>query len=143
MSILTRIQQGRSKSLLRRIVVGVRILLGAVFILAGLGKLIPLAAAAESGPVPELFAALVQTQPFWSFIGATEFAGGALLLAPRYAHFGALALLPVITCIVVINFSVSAGAATIGGTAVILLLVLALLAWDGERFQGLFAHGLD
>ena len=30
----------------------------------------------------------------------------------RYAHFGALALLPVVT-------------------------------WDGERFRGLFAHGLD
>lgn len=143
MSMLTRIQQGRSKPFLRRIVVGVRILLGAVFVLAGISKLIPLAGAAESGPVPELFTALVQTQPFWSFIGATEFAGAALLLAPRYAHFGALALLPVITCIVVINFSVSAGAATVGGTAVILLLVLALLAWDGERFKGLFAHGLD
>ena len=143
MPVLTRIQQGRSKPLLRRLAVGVRILLAAVFILAGISKLIPSAVAGESGPVPELIAALTQTEPFWSFIGATEFAGGALLLAPRYAHFGALALLPVVTCIVVVNFSVSAGAATVGGTAVILLLVLALLAWDGERFRGLFAHGLD
>ena len=114
-----------------------------MFIPAGIAKVVVQTAVfAESDPGAAFFTALTRTEPFWSFIGATEFAAGVLLLAPRYAHLGALLLLPVVTCIVVINFSVGAGATT-GATAVMLLVLLCLLAWDGDRFQGLFTHGVD
>lgn len=90
----------------------------------------------ESNSIGAFFEAMYQTGLFWNFIGASQVFAGLLLLVPRLSHVGALLLLPVTTCIVVINVALNFGATTLV-TILMLVAIIYLLLWDYDRFRGI------
>ncbi len=83
-------------------------------------------------PVGFFFEAMYQTGPYWYFIGLTQVVAGILLLIPATATVGALLFLPIISSIVLITWGVGFGN-TVWVTVAMLVSVIYLLCWDGDR----------
>jgi uncharacterized membrane protein YphA (DoxX/SURF4 family) len=114
-----------------------RILLAAGFIPTGMVKLLGnrFTLMPVDTPVGAFFEAMYQTGLYWQFIGGSQVLAGILLLIPRTAHLGALLFLPIMANIFVITFSLGFKG-TPFVTALMLLAVLYLCAWDYHRWRG-------
>jgi len=132
---LVRAQQwARSQSWLGRFTLMNRLLLAMAFIPTGLVKLTGqrFTTLPVSNPVGFFFEAMYQTGAYWVFIGLAQVAAGVLLLVPATATLGALLAFPIIASIVLITWGVGFSG-TVYVTAGMLLSVVYLLAWDGDR----------
>ena len=129
----------RSRSFFLRFTLFTRILLAAGFIPTGMVKLLGqrFTTMPDTTPIGAFFESMYQTGLFWNFIGAAQIVAGALLLAPRHAHLGALLFLPVIASISVINIALGFGLTSLI-TTLMLLATLYLCFWDYDRFRSLF-----
>lgn len=120
-----------------RFTVFTRILLAAGFIPTGLVKLLGQRfTSMTSGPIAEFFEAMYQTGAYWQFLGGSQVLAGVLLLFPRLAHLGAALFLPIMANIFVITVAVGFNG-TPFVTALMLLAVMYLCAWDYHRFRAM------
>lgn len=115
-----------------------RVLLALGFIPPSLPKILhqPFTSLPETNPVGDFFGALYRTGFYYEFIGWGQLLAALLLLFPRTAHLGALLFLPIIANIAVLTFSVGF-AGTVYITALMLLAVLYLVAWEYDRLKPL------
>jgi hypothetical protein len=77
---------------------------------------------------------------FARFIALAEVLAGSLLLTKRLATLGALLLLPIVTCILVIVVSLR-WQGTPYVAVILLLLNLALLAYDASKLKYIVVDG--
>lgn len=133
-SLLRAQQWARSQSWLGRFTLMNRLLLAMAFIPTGLVKLTGqrFTTLPVSNPVGFFFEAMYQTGAYWVFIGLAQVAAGLLLLFPATATLGALLAFPIVVSIVLITWGIGFSG-TIYITAGMLLSVIYLLAWDGDR----------
>lgn len=111
-----------------------RILLAMAFLPTGLVKLtgqrftiLPV-----DNPIGFFFEAMYRTGPYWRFIGFVQVAAAVLLLIPKTATLGAVLFAPVGVSIFLITWGVGFGN-TVYVTAGMLLAVVYLICWDGDR----------
>lgn len=83
-------------------------------------------------PVGFFFEAMYQTGPYWHFIGFAQVLAAVLLLIPGTATLGALLFLPIGISVFLITWGVGFGN-TVYVTAGMLLAVIYLVCWDGDR----------
>jgi uncharacterized membrane protein YphA (DoxX/SURF4 family) len=95
------------------------VLIAAMFVMAGLGKLI-----GRPGMVQE-FAEIGLGQWFRYFTGALEMAGAIGLLIPRFSRLAALGLALIMVGAIVAHLTVLASPATLPAVLLVLLLVIA------------------
>ncbi len=124
----------RSQPWLFRFTLMNRLLLAMAFLPTGLVKLtgqrftlLPV-----ENPVGFFFEAMYQTGLYWNFIGFMQVAAAILLLIPKTATLGAVLFLPVGFSIFLITWGVGFGG-TVYVTAGMLLSVIYLVCWDGDR----------
>lgn len=116
-------------------VVNLRLLLGFAFIPAGLKKVLaqPFTAPENVGPFHDFLRAFHATGFFYQFVGALQLFAALLLLSQRFAIWGALLLLPLLTAILVFCWSTA-----VYPTAIVVTLMflgtLALLLWELPRW---------
>ena len=118
-----------------------RILLAAGFLPTGMVKLQGkrFTTMSVETPVGAFFEAMYQTGLYWQFLGAGQMLAAVLLLIPRTAHLGALLFLPIMTNIFVVTVSMAfRGTPLI--TAMMLLAVIYLCAWDYHRIRPLLTE---
>lgn len=134
----------RSQAWLARFTLMNRILLAMAFLPTGLVKatgqrftLLPV-----EDPVGFFFEAMYRTGPYWYFIGLSQIAASVLLLVPSTATLGALLFLPIILSIVLITWGVGF-TGTVWVTTAMLVAVVYLLCWDGDRLWRAAHHVLD
>ena len=127
----------RSLPFFLRLTLFTRLLLAAGFIPTGLVKLLGrrFTTIAGGSPIGDFFEAMYQTGLYWNFLGASQMIAGLLLLAPRFAHLGALLFLPIMANIFVITASLGFRGTPIV-TGLMLLAVIYLCAWDFHRVPG-------
>ncbi len=115
-----------------------RVLLALGFIPPSIPKILhqPFTSLPETNPVGDFFGALYRTGFYYEFIGWGQLLAALLLLSPRTAHLGALLFLPIIANIAVLTFSVGF-AGTVYVTALMLLAVIYLVAWEYDRLKPL------
>ena len=115
-----------------------RVLLALGFIPPSIPKILhqPFTSLPETNPVGDFFGALYRTGFYYEFIGWGQLLAALLLLFPRTAHLGALLFLPIIANIAVLTFSVGF-AGTVYVTALMLVAVLYLVAWEYDRLKPL------
>lgn len=113
-----------------------RVLLAIGFIPPSIPKILhqPFTSLPETNPVGDFFGALYRTGFYYEFIGWGQLLAAVLLLFPRTAHLGALLFLPIIANIAVLTFSVGF-AGTVYITALMLVAVLYLVAWEYDRLK--------
>lgn len=111
-----------------------RILLAVAFLPTGFVKLsgqrftlLPV-----SDPVGFFFEAMYRTGPYWLFIGLVQVVAAVLVVVPRTSLVGALLFLPVTLSIVLITWGVGF-TGTVGVVTMMLIAVVYLLCWDGDR----------
>jgi hypothetical protein len=92
-------------------------------------------------PVGFFFEAMYRTGPYWYFIGFAQIAASVLLLVPGTATLGALLFLPIIVSIVLITWGVGF-TGTVWVTTGMLVAVVYLLCWDGDRLWAAAWHVL-
>lgn len=83
-------------------------------------------------PVGFFFEAMYRTGPYWHFIGMMQIVASVLLFIPGTATLGALLFVPIILSIVLITWGIGFGA-TVWVTVGMLVSVIYLLCWDGDR----------
>lgn len=133
----------RRRALLARFTALTRVLLAVGFIPPGLVKVLGRRFTQQGveTPVGFFFEAFYRASGWYWLAGATQVLAGLLMLVPRTAHLGALLFLPVIVNIVAITWSIDfAGTKLV--TALMLLATLWLVAWDYDRWKGLWPHRL-
>ena len=131
----------RRQSWLGRFTLANRLLLAMAFIPTGLVKATGqrFTAIPVSQPIGFFFEAMYQTGPYWIFIGVAQIAAGVLLLIPATATLGAVLFFPIIVSIVFITWGMGFTGTTYV-TAAMLLSVVYLLSWDGDRIWSAGAH---
>lgn len=117
---------------------GTRVFLGMIFFTAGAGKLIP----GFPGVIGPTWL-VDRLEPhglglFAEFIALSQVAIGALLMSGRFATLGAIMLVPMLTCILMVTVSLG-WRGTPYVNAVLLLLNLALLAYDAPKWRSVVA----
>ena len=83
-------------------------------------------------PVGFFFEAMYQTGPYWHFIGLMQMVAAVLLLVPATATIGAVLFLPIGFSIFLITWGIGF-TGTVYITAGMLLSVVYLICWDGDR----------
>ena len=113
-----------------------RVILAIGFIPPSIPKILhqPFTSLPETNPVGAFFGALYRTGFYYEFIGWGQILAAVLLLFPRTAHLGAILFLPIIANIAVLTVSVGF-AGTVYITALMLIAVLYLVAWEYDRFK--------
>lgn len=124
----------RAQPWLGRFTLANRLLLAMAFLPTGLVKatgqrftVLPL-----ETPVGFFFEAMYRTGPYWHVIGLMQMAAAILLLVPSTAALGAVLFLPIIVSIVLITWGIGFQG-TVWVTSAMLLSVVYLLCWDGDR----------
>lgn len=124
----------RAQGWLRRFTLANRVLLAMAFLPTGLVKalgrrftLLPV-----DDPIGFFFEAMYRTGPYWHFIGLVQVVSAVLLLIPRTATLGAVLFLPVGLSVFLVTVGVGFGN-TVWVTGGMLLSVVYLICWDGER----------
>ena len=114
-----------------------RIALGLGFIWPSLPKILGLrfTLLGPETKVGFFFEAMYQSGIYWNFLGWAQMAAGVLLLVPRTRTIGALLYLPIILNIFLITVGIGFQG-TPYVTGLMLLGVLALLFYDGDRIIG-------
>lgn len=115
-----------------------RILIGFVFVPAGLKKLIdqPFTDLANRGPFHDFLHAFRETGPFYQSVGALQLAAATLLVTQRFAALGAWLALPILTAIAAFCWS-TAGIPTTTVVSLMWLGTVGLLLWDVARWREL------
>lgn len=134
-SLLARLRRARWANLC---VVNLRILIGFAFLPAALKKLLdqPFTDLTNTGPFHDFLHAFQATGWFYQFVGVLQLAAAALLCTQRFAFFGALLALPILTAITAFCWSTRViPTATVA--SLMWLGTLGLLIWDLERWRGL------
>lgn len=90
-------------------------------------------------PVGFFFEAMYRTGPYWHFIGLMQIAAAILLLVPSTATLGAVLFFPIILSVVLITWGVGFQG-TVWITSAMLLAVVYLLCWDGDRLWAAASH---
>lgn len=121
-------------------VVNLRILIGFAFVPAGLKKVLgqPFTDPANVGLFHDFLDAFHATGGFYRFVGVVQLAAAVLLMTQRFAVVGAAVALPVLSAIAVFCWSTEAGVPTRTVVTLMWLGTVALLAWDVDRWRGLF-----
>lgn len=83
-------------------------------------------------PVGFFFEAMYQTGPYWHFIGLMQMAAAVMLLIPATATLGAVLFLPIALSIFLITWGIGF-TGTVWVTSGMLLAVIYLVCWDGDR----------
>jgi len=83
-------------------------------------------------PVGFFFEAMYRTGPYWHFIGLMQMVAAVMLLVPATATLGAVLFLPIGLSIFLITWGVGF-TGTVWVTGGMLLAVLYLVCWDGDR----------
>ena len=133
-SWLARLRRARWANLC---VVNLRILIGFAFLPAALKKLLdqPFTDLSNTGPFHDFLHAFQATGWFYQFVGVLQLAAAALLCTQRFAFFGALLALPILTAITAFCWSTRViPTATVA--SLMWLGTLGLLIWDLERWRG-------
>ena len=119
---------------LHRFTVANRVLLAMAFLPTGLVKATGqrFTILSVDTPVGFFFEAMYQTGPYWIFIGLVQVVAAVLLLIPRTATIGALLFLPVGLSVFLITWGIGFGNTTYI-TGAMLLAVVYLICWDGDR----------
>jgi len=131
----------RAQPFFWRMTLFTRILLAAGFIPTGLVKLLGerFTLLPPDTPIGAFFEAMYQTGLYWRFLGASQVTAGLLLLVPRWAHLGALLFLPIVANILVVTVALSFTGTPVV-TALMLLAVVYLCAWDYHRIRAVFTE---
>ncbi len=131
----------RKQPWLRRFTLLNRLLLATAFLPTGLVKLTGqrFTVLPVENPVGFFFEAMYRTGPYWHFVGLVQVLAAILLLIPRTALLGALMFLPVGISILLITWGVGFGG-TVWVAAGMLLSVVYLLCWDGDRLWAAGSH---
>jgi hypothetical protein len=131
----------RSKPWLRRFTLANRLLLAMAFLPTGLVKLtgqrftlLPV-----EDPIGFFFEAMYRTGAYWHFIGLVQVLAAVLLLIPATAAWGALLFLPVGASVLLITWGIGFEG-TIWVTLAMMLSVLYLVAWEGDRVWAAGRH---
>jgi hypothetical protein len=111
-----------------------RILLAMAFLPTGLVKATGqrFTSLPVENPVGFFFEAMYQTGPYWHFVGLMQMAAAVLLLIPATATVGAVLFLPIGLSIFLITWGIGFQG-TVYVTAGMLLSVVYLICWDGDR----------
>jgi hypothetical protein len=119
---------------LRRFTLANRLLLSMAFLPTGLVKLTGqrFTVLSVDTPVGFFFEAMYQTGPYWIFIGLVQVVAAVLLLIPATATLGAVVFFPVGLSVLLVTWGVGFGT-TVFVAAGMLLSVIYLLCWDGDR----------
>lgn len=133
----------RDQPWLHRFTLANRLLLAMAFLPTGLVKATGqrFTTLPVENPVGFFFEAMYQTGPYWHFIGFAQVAASVLLLVPGTATLGALLFFPIIFSIVLITWGVGF-TGTVYVTSGMLLAVVYLLCWDGDRLWAAGWHVL-
>lgn len=109
----------------KKILFVVCLLLGLLFINAGLNKFFNYMPVPDDLPEPmvNMFMVMIQIEWLMPLVAVAEITGGILLILPRFRALGAIVLCPILAGIVLITFSVAPG------SFVMTLIVLAAWAW--------------
>lgn len=134
----------RTRPWLARFTLANRLLLAMAFLPTGLVKasgqrftVLPM-----ENPIGFFFEAMYRTGPYWVFIGLVQVLAAVLLLIPSTATLGALLFLPIAISIFLITWGVGFGN-TVFIAGGMLLSVVYLICWDGERIWKAGAHLLS
>jgi uncharacterized membrane protein YphA (DoxX/SURF4 family) len=90
-------------------------------------------------PVMPLFNAMFAVRPYWWFLGAGQFAGGALLLVGRTALLGSLVCTPIVANIAVLIGALPFALADRVAVALLVLIHVGLLVWEWPRLASVIA----
>jgi uncharacterized membrane protein YphA (DoxX/SURF4 family) len=125
--------RARSARWLNLAIVNLRLLIGFAFVPAGMKKVLgqPFTDPHNTGTFHEFLHAFHATGFFYRFVGVVQLTVALLLLTQRFARWGALLALPVITAIMVFCWSTGVVPTAIVAT-LMFLGVLALVAWDSR-----------
>jgi hypothetical protein len=124
----------RSQPWLGRFTLMNRLLLAMAFLPTGLVKATGhrFTTLPVENPVGFFFEAMYRTGPYWNFIGFMQIAAAVCLLIPATATVGAVLFLPIGFSIFLITWGVGFSG-TVYVTTGMLLAVLYLVCWDGDR----------
>ena len=124
----------RRQSWLGRFTLMNRLLLAMAFLPTGLVKATGqrFTTLPVENPVGFFFEAMYQTGPYWHFIGLMQIAAAILLVIPATATLGAVLFLPIGLSSFLITWGVGF-TGTVYVTAGMLLAVVYLVCWDGDR----------
>lgn len=120
-------------------VVNLRFLIAFAFVPAAMKKVLgqPFTDPTNHGPFHDFLHAFRATGWFYPFVGVMQLAAAVLLFTQRFAALGAALALPILASITV--FCWSTGVVPTATVATLMLLgTIGLLAWDLERWRGLF-----
>ena len=126
------------KRYLYPLIVGIRLVIGLVFMQMGAQKIVYEDFYAKGFPIriADFLSSLQSHEAFWDLLAVGEISIGLLLVTQRFATLGALALFPMIISLYVIT---SQGPGTFKiVTGGFLLLNILLLAWDYRKLRVLF-----
>lgn len=123
--------RARGARWLELVIVNLRLLLGFAFVPAGLKKVLgqPFTDPQNTGRFHDFLHAFHDTGFFYRFVGGVQLTVALLLLTQRFARWGALLALPVITAIMVFCWSTGVVPTAIVAT-LMFLGVTALVIWD-------------
>lgn len=110
----------------------VAILLGLLFVFAGVSYFLIEPPAPPEGSAIAHFSAAFMDTGYMTFVKVLEIAGGLLLLVPRTRVAGLLILLPILVNIVAFHAFVTKGEGLVG-IPLVALLAGAFLAWRHRR----------
>lgn len=132
----------RSKPILYRFTLGIRILLAFGFIPTGMVKLLGyrFTTLSVENEVGAFFEILYQSGLYWNFLGLSQVIAGILVLIPAVSALGALIFLGIMVNIFFITISLDF-AFTPVITFLMLLATTWLVLWDYNRFRALIFNG--
>lgn len=133
-----RVSPLRGRRVLHVWVAVLRIFLAFGMLPAGLKKLLgqPFTDPANGGPFHTFLHAFYATGFFYELVGVFQLVAAFLLMGQRYAFFGALVLLPVLTAILGLCWSTGVYP-TASVVTLMWLGTLGLLVWELDRWRGL------
>ena len=129
----------RSNHYLNLFVILTRLLIGFAFIPPGLTKLLNerFTLISTANPIGYYFEAMYQTGFYWQFIGFTQLLSALLLMTQRFATWGSLIFLSVLTNIWLLTISMEFKGTWII-TSLMMLANLLLIIWDADKIKPLF-----
>ncbi|MGL6129971.1 DoxX family membrane protein [Chryseobacterium artocarpi] len=123
------------------VIIHLRYLLGVAFFPSGLVKLLGerFTRISTDHPIGFFFEALYQSGFYWNFLGLVQLTAGILLMTQRFATFGALLFLAILTNIWIITISLSFTGTWII-TSLMMIAVLVLIMWDQHKLLPIFNY---
>ena len=129
----------RSNPYINLFVILTRLLIGFAFIPSGLTKLLNerFTQIPNSTPIGFYFEAMYQTGIYWQLIGLIQLSSALLLMTQRFATFGSVIYITVLSNIWLITISLKFTGTWII-TSLMMLAAILLLCWDLEKLYSIF-----